>query len=190
MGCVGDDRKGSLTIELGLETRRDTRSDRRGATDGVRVEAEVTHRLGWLIYINKRALRRASMRLSVWSPGLTAFTEGGRDPSESSGRGGESAPARIYLGGGTRRDLRAGSNGGRGPEVVSQSQREQRVMARKSTPNPGKARSLAPNSTNDRATQKPAKTNPTAFEEKLKELGFKEADASGLTYTMPMAKAS
>src|SRR5271157_5321292 len=98
MGCVGDDRKGSLTIELGLETRRDTRSDRRGATDGVRVEAEVTHRLGWLIYINKRALRRASMRLSEWSPGLTAFTEGGRGASESSGRGGVSAPARIYLG--------------------------------------------------------------------------------------------
>ena len=38
------------------------------------------------------------------------FAEGGRGPSESSGRGGESAPARLFLGGGTGRDLRAGAN--------------------------------------------------------------------------------
>jgi len=63
-----------------------------------------------LIYINTRAPRPASMALSEWLPGLTAFTEGGRGPSESSGRGGESAPARLYLGGGARRDLRAGAN--------------------------------------------------------------------------------
>lgn len=63
-----------------------------------------------LIYINTRALRRASMASSEWLPGLTAFSEGGRGPSESSGRGGESAPARLYLGGGARRDLRAAAN--------------------------------------------------------------------------------
>src|SRR5208283_4426595 len=36
------------------------------------------------------------MALSEWLPGPIAFTEGGRGPSESSGRGGESAPARTF----------------------------------------------------------------------------------------------
>ena len=39
-----------------------------------------------LIYVNTRRLRRAGMAISEWSPGPNAFTEGGRGPSESSGR--------------------------------------------------------------------------------------------------------
>ena len=87
-----------------------------------------------LIYINTRALRPASVALSEWLPGLTAFTEGGRGPSESSGRGGESAPARLYLGGGTRRDLRAGANAASSSDVPagSDSRVEDRATAQQS----------------------------------------------------------
>ena len=52
---------------------------------------------GRLTQINTRRLRCATMAMSEWSPGPTAFTEGGRGPSESSGRGWRSCPGPTFF---------------------------------------------------------------------------------------------
>jgi hypothetical protein len=74
---------------------------RRSADVGVARDSTQAHAstdAGRLTQIKMRRLQCAIIPISEWSPGPTAFTEGGRGPSESSGRGWRSCPGPTFLG--------------------------------------------------------------------------------------------
>ena len=69
---------------------------------------------GRLTQINTHGPRCASVATSEWSPGPKAFIEGGRGPSESSGRGWRICPGPTYL----RDPVMSGGSGHRSVPVV------------------------------------------------------------------------